>query len=178
MKNLLITFTILTALLTTTFTNAETAKQKQWSVGISSYALIIDSDYYGADDFIGFAISSDYAISDNFAIRGAYYSLEHEDFSEIEVNGFEFLGYYGTGLMSQGFKAYIGGGLYTETLEASGGLDEDFSGVQLNGGIGYNWESVALDLSTGIRTTGDYEDFYDGDDLIVTSGSLTLSFRF
>mgnify|MGYP005991696981 CR=1 FL=1 len=190
MKNLLITSTILATLLSSTFAYAESVEtvetaetnanqaDKQWSVGIGSYALVIDDEDYGDDEFTGLTLSSTYAFSDEFAMRGSYYSLEHDDWSALEVTGFDIVGYWGTGLMSEGFKAYIGGGVYHESLEVEN-VDESFSGAQLNGGIGYNWESVALDLSLGIRTVGDYEDFADDNaDLTAVTSSLTISYRF
>ncbi|RCU49568.1 hypothetical protein EZV61_15515 [Corallincola luteus] len=162
--------------------NAESiaeSETKQWSVGVGSYALIIDSDDYGDDTFEGYALSADYAINDNFAVRGNYYSLEHEDLSSLEIDGFELLGYFGTGLMTEGFKAYIGGGFFSENLDGPFGLDEDFSGLQLNGGLGYNWEYVALDFSLAVRDPSDYEDLGDDDDdLTVVSGLLKIAFRF
>lgn len=87
--------------------------------------------------------------------------------------------FYVTGLLSEGFKAYIGSGFYSETLEI-GSFDEDFSGAQINGGIGYNWEQVSLELSIGIRSTGDYEGFVDdsGTDVTAVSSALTVSYRF
>lgn len=151
---------------------------KNWSVGISSYALIVSSDDYGDDDFTGVAFSANHFMSDNVGFKFELYVLEHDDFSEIEVTGMDVLAYYGSGLLSEGFKWYIGGGLYTETLEV-GSFEEDFSGGQLNGGIGYNWDSVGLDLSLGYRTTDDYEDYAeDGDDITATTASIALSYRF
>ena len=151
---------------------------KNWSVGISSYALIVSSDNYGDDDFSGVAFSGNHFISDNVGFRFELYVLEHDSFSEIEVTGFDLLAHYGSGLRSVGFKWYIGGGLYSETMEI-GSFEEDFSGAQINGGIGYNWDSVGLDLSLGLRTTSDYEDLAEnGDDLTATTASLALSYRF
>ena len=64
----------------------------------------------------------------------------------------------------------------------SGFSDEKFRGVQLNGGLGYNWEVIALDFVLGIRETGDYEDFGQDSgistDVTAVSGSLILSARF
>jgi len=181
MKNTLITSAILsTSLIFSTATLAEENSQpmKQWSIGGGTYALIIDHDELGEDDFSGFTLSSTYAVSDSFSINGQYYSLEHNDVSDLDVSGVDISAYYGTGLASKGFKAYIGAGLYSETLDFEG-MEEDFSGAQLRGGFGYNWEAISLDLSVGIRSTGDYEDFADdGADMSAISSSLVLAFRF
>lgn len=152
---------------------------KHWQVGAGTYAVVIEADDYPDDDFTGFNLSSTYAFTDNVAVRGQYYSTEHDDESDLELAGFDVVAFYGTGLLSEGFKAYIGGGFYSETLEV-GSFDEDFSGAQINGGIGYNWEQVSLELSIGIRSTGDYEDFVDdsGTDVTAVSSALTVSYRF
>jgi hypothetical protein len=148
---------------------------KNWSIGFSSYALVVSSDDYGDDDFSGVAFSGNHFMSDNIGFQFELYVLEHQDFSGIEVTGADLLAYYGSGLLSEGFKWYIGGGFYSETLEV-GRFEEDFSGGQLNVGLGYNWESVGLDLSSGLRTTSDYED--SGDDITAITASLSLSYRF
>ena len=52
----------------------------------------------------------------------------------------------------------------------------------MNGGLGYNWEVVALDFVLGIRGTSDYEDSLQdagiSSDVTAVSGSLILSARF
>ncbi|KGJ92193.1 outer membrane beta-barrel protein [Thalassotalea sp. ND16A] len=170
-----------TAVAADTNTTQQTVNDvKHWNVGVGTYALVIDDEDEGDDDFTGFGLSATYAFSDKVAIRGEYYSLEHDDESKLEVSGFDLVAYYGTNLMSPGFKAYIGGGVYSESLEYSSfDVDEDFSGVQLNGGIGYNWEMVSLDFVLGLRSVGDYEDFAgDSADLSAATSSLIISARF
>jgi len=181
MKNTLLTSAILTSSLifsNTTYADENAQPIKHWSIGGGTYALIIDHEELGDDDFAGFTLSSTYAVSDSFSINGQYYSLEHNDFSYLDVSGVDISAYYGTGLSSKGFKAYVGAGVYSETLDLEG-MEEDFSGVQLRGGFGYNWEAISLDLSVGIRSTGDYEDLADdGADMSAVSSALVLAFRF
>ena len=171
------------ALLLPLNTQAE-EQEKKFNLGIGSYALNISysNALISSDELSGFGINALYAFTDNFAIRGEYYSLEHNDFSDIEVTGIDLVGYFGTGLATQGFKAYIGGGLYSENWSAPRLNDEKFHGVQLNGGLGYNWEVVALDFVLGIRETSDYEDSFQdaviSSDVTAVSGSLILSARF
>lgn len=153
--------------------------QKKWNVGISTYAITIDAAAYGDDQFAGYSLSGGYSFSDNVALRGQYYSTEHDIDSSLELSGLDLNVYVGTGLASEGFKAYAGLGVYSETLESSYfQVEEDFSGVQLSGGIGYNWESVSLDFALAIRSTGDYEDFGTGADTSAVAGSLILAYRF
>ncbi|WP_394175785.1 outer membrane beta-barrel protein [Thalassotalea litorea] len=171
----------LSTLFLTQTVNAEALlNPKPFSVGIGSYALVVSADDsdYDDDDFSGFQVNASYAFSDNFAGKLTYYSLEHDDWSDLENSGFDLVGYFGTGLLNDGFKAYVGGGVYRETWEIGGfDFDETFSGFQLNGGIGYHWPAVTLDLTLGLRSTGDYEDFAGIDATAVTS-SLSIGYRF
>jgi hypothetical protein len=51
----------------------------------------------------------------------------------------------------------------------------------LSGGIGYNWQNVALDFVLAFREKSDYEDMLVGTGVNVdaaASGSLILSARF
>ena len=121
---------------------ADLDNEKPFSLGIGTYRSVIatDNSFYADDELSGLAFTFGYALSDNVAFRGTYFSLEHDDFSEIESTGIDLLAYFGTGLASEGFKAYIGGGLFTDKWEV-GYFSETFDGLQLNGGLGYNWES-------------------------------------
>lgn len=184
MKKRLSALCLASLLSTTALANTDQtlSEDKHWQVGIGSYALTIEvDDSYNdsEDDFVGGNFSVAYAFTDSFSVRGQFYALEHDDFSEIEVSGAEFNAYYGTGMLNEGFKAFIGGGFYTETLEFES-VDEDFSGVQLSGGVGYNWEHVSLDFALSLRSVGDYADFadVDDDDTTAAAGSLNLSYRF
>jgi hypothetical protein len=155
---------------------------KKFNIGLGTYALVItnDSDFFDDDRLTGFSVSGLYAVSDMFALRAAYYALEHDDFSSIDDTGFDFVGYIGAGLMSEGFKIYGGGGIYTENWDTPTG-DESFNGLQLSGGIGYNWKSVALDFVLSLRQKDDYEDVLAGSGVNIegaASGSLILSARF
>jgi hypothetical protein len=158
--------------------------EKKFTVGIGTYALNIayDNAPAGSDDELsGFGLSASYAFADVFGIRGELYSLNHDDFSNIDDSGIDIVAYIGTNLAKQGFKAYIGGGLFNETWKF-GPTEEDFNGLQLSGGIGYNWDVVALDFVLGIRDPSDYEDLLQSigisTDAAAASGSLILSGRF
>lgn len=175
-----IAFTLI-ILLTSLNTHA-LENEKRFSAGIGTYALNLSYNNASDDEFSGFGLSAVYAFTDQFAIRGEYYSLEHDQLSTLDVSGIDLVAYLGTGLATQGFKAYIGGGLFNETWEI-GFFEEKFSGLQINGGIGYNWDAVALDFVLGIRDSGDYEDFIFRSlsvttDATAVSGSLILSARF
>jgi hypothetical protein len=155
---------------------------KKFNIGLGTYALIItnDSSFFDDDRLTGFSVSGQYAISDMFALRAAYYALDHDDFSNIDDTGFDFVGYVGAGLMSEGFKIYGGGGIFTESWDTSTG-DKSFNGLQLSGGIGYNWKNVGLDFVLALRQKDDYEDVLAGSGVSINgaaSGSLILSARF
>lgn len=158
--------------------------EKPFSVGFGIYNSVIsvDDPFYEDDELSGYAFSFGYAFTDQFALRATFFSLEHDDFSAIDSNGYDIVGYLGTGLASYGFKGYIGGGLFKDKWEI-GGFSTTFDGLQLNGGLGYNWESVSLDLILGIRDADDYEDIINdafGDNVSATAIStmILLSARF
>jgi hypothetical protein len=161
-----------------------TQKIKLWSVGLGSYSstVNIDGDYGDQDiEFDGLNFSTSYAFSDKMAIRASYFALEHSDFSELESSGLDVAAHFGTGLATYGFKAYIGGGFFNDTWSGRSD-DETFSGIQLSGGFGYNWDILSLELMVGIRAAGDYADFVEDSggegDIIAVSSSLLLSVRF
>jgi hypothetical protein len=156
---------------------------KPFSLGAGFYRSILASDdFIDEVEFTGVAFSFGYAFTDQLAFRGTYFALEEVDFSELESKGFDLNLYLGTGLASQGVKAYVGGGLYKDKFSI-GSNSESFSGLQLSGGVGYNWESISIDFILNIRETSDYEDFFNEGlpfdvDISAVSGALLLSLRF
>jgi hypothetical protein len=156
---------------------------KRFSIGFGTYATVIsyDDSILSNDEFSGISLSFAYALSDVLSLRGSYFSQDHDTFSSIESKGFDFLGHVGLNMGSPGFKAYIGGGIFSEEWE-TGSLSQSFDGLQLSGGIGYNWESVALDFILNLRDASDYENFVNNvspnANAAAASGSLLLSFRF
>lgn len=161
----------------------ESVEEKQFSLGISSFATVISADTgYGteSDDFSGFALFGTGAVNDNVAFRLTYASQSNEDDSNLDLTALEGSLLAGTGLATTGFKAYGSIGFFNETLEYSGLSGEfDFSGLMLGGGIGYNWEPVSLEFWINFRDASDYEDFGGGGvDVSAASGGLGLSARF
>ena len=157
---------------------------KPFSIGVGTYRSVIAYDNSQAvdDELSGGALSFGYAVSDQFALKATYFSLEHDDNSSIKSTGYDLLAYLGTSLATPGFKAYIGGGYFSDEWELAS-FRKKFSGLQLSGGLGYNWDMVALDFILGIRDASDYEDFVNANSFVQVSavavtGSLQLSFRF
>ena len=184
MKQLAALFLFVTSLVATSVhAAAQDPVDKRFTVGVGTYATVVayDDPFMADDELSGLALSFSYAVSDAFAFRGSLFSLEHDDFSAIDSSGFDLLGHFGINMASPGLKLYIGGGIFKDKWEL-GSLNETFSGLQLSGGIGYNWESVALDFILNIRDASDYEDSastpFNQVDAAAASGSLLLSFRF
>ena len=164
--------------------NADNAALKPFSLGVGLYQSVVSVDdaQYANDELSGLGFSLGYSFSDQFAIRATYFSLEHDDFSEVDSSGYDLVGYVGTGLTSYGFKAYIGGGLFKDKWEVTA-FSESFSGLQINGGLGYNWNSVSLDFNFSLRDASDYENFVNdisGDKISASAvtGMLLMSARF
>jgi hypothetical protein len=153
--------------------------QKHLNIGVGGLFLDIADDENSRNDtdFEGGVVSIFYAITHEFAISGEVYSIENNDNSDFELNGYTLSGYIGVGLTSPGFKVYAGGGYFSETLESDFTRDIDIDGLQINGGIGYNWNYVALDVLAGIRDPSDNEDDNLFDEPAVVTISLILSVR-
>jgi len=162
---------------------AETEELKHFSVGVASYATTLRAETdYGSDDldFGGFAVFGTGAINDNVGFRLTYADQDSDDDSDLESTAVEGSLIAGTGLATSGFKAYGSVGFFSETWEVSGfSGEEDFSGLMLGAGIGYNWSPVSLELWVNLRDASDYEDFAgSGVDITAASGGLGLSARF
>lgn len=161
----------------------EAPEQKRFSIGIASFATVLNYDAYYAiedDNFSGFALFGTGAVNDNVAFRLTYANQSHEDNSNLDLTGIEGSLIAGTGLATTGFKAYGSIGFFSETLEYDGFSQElDFSGLMLGGGIGYNWNPISLEFWINLRDASDYEDFGGGEvDVTAASGGLALSARF
>ncbi len=185
MHKLLKALPLLSATFLSTSVFAEESPQiKSWNIGVGTYASVVNIDSaFGDEDieFTGVNFAGTYAFSDTIALRAGYFSLENEDDSALKSTGIDVNIYFGTGLASEGFKVYIGGGLFSDTWEFQS-EEEDFSGIQFNGGIGYNWEIISLELIVGIRSASEYADFIEDNggsgEIIAVSSSLLLSGRF
>jgi hypothetical protein len=158
----------------------ESVDEKNWSVGIGSYAFSItnDNDESNEIDFAGFNLAAAYAINNHFQIRGTYFSLENDDYNGLKSDGFDLMAYGGFGFSMRGFRGYGGVGFYSDKWSFEGESDS-FSGFQLGGGLGYNWGPAALDFVINLRKVDEYEDFiYEPGTYIALSGNLTVSYLF
>jgi len=103
--------------------NAQAEEQeKNFNLGIGTYALNVSySNVFLSDDELsGFGLNALYAFTDNFAIRGEYYSLEHDDDSNLEVSGIDFvLGIRGTSDYEYSIQD---SGINTDATAVSGSL--------------------------------------------------------
>lgn len=176
-------FIAVLAIILLPFNTQADEQEKKFTLGAGTYDLRIAYDNSSLVDgyFSGVGVSASYAFTNKYAIRGEYYRLEHDDDSGLDVDGFDLVGYYGTGLITKGIKAYVGGGIFTEMHDSSN-LTENFKGLQLNGGIGYNWDAVSLEFVLGIRDVSEYKDYIEDTGGISTkaravSGSIIFSAR-
>jgi hypothetical protein len=163
-------------------------EKKRFTASIVSYASVIGNDISGVgdDDLSGFGLSLLGVFTDNDSVQVAgrmtYAKLEHDDFSSIDSDVLEISVLAGQRLDRNGFKWYVGGGFFTDSWSFPGG-SERFSGLQLTGGLGYNWSVVALDFWISIRDASDYESFIEAGfgsnvDASAVGGGLALGLRF
>ncbi|WP_159817392.1 outer membrane beta-barrel protein [Colwellia sp. 20A7] len=151
--------------------------EKNWSIGIGSYAFILANDNNSNDDeFSGFNIAAAYAVNNHFQIRATYFSLESDDYYAVESEGFDLMAYGGVGFSKKGFRGYGGAGFFSDERSDQ---SESISGFQLGGGLGYNWGPAALDFVLTLRKADEYEDYiYESGNYIAMSGNLTISYLF
>jgi len=172
---------------------------KKFSVGVTAYNTTIATTFSNVEDveFNGPAIFASYGISDNIGIRASLFSLESETngaLTTTQSDGYDLSLHFGTGLETDGFKAYGGFGLFKDKWSGAtnytGSLS--FGGLQIGGGLGYNWENLSLDANINLRKASEYREVMDfmianspssfgssgtGYGLVV-SPTLTLSYRF
>ncbi len=156
------------------------ATEKHWSVGIGSYAFILENHNAGYNDdleFTGINFSLGYAVNNHFQIRASYFVLDDDKYRYVplESKGYDVIAYGGTGFAKKGFRGYGGGGFYNDSWNNG----RSFSGMQLSGGLGYNWGAVVLDFVTTLRDEQEYEGILSREaSFIALSGNLTLSYLF
>lgn len=165
----------------TSVVEQQSPEVKHWSFGAGVQTLTVTNDVKDFD-FSGSTIAVSYAFKNWMLVRASFHSLENDDESSLESESYDVSALFGTGLQRNGFKAYGGIGYYSDTWSFDVYEDEDFSGFTLTGGLGYNWEYVALDFLVGVRSVSDYEDFTEEaglyGDIVAVTTSLTLSGRF
>lgn len=156
--------------------NAQDVKHQ---VGGALYGSTIQwSGYAGDDNLSGLALFGTGVVNDNAGVRSVLAFQQHNDYSSVDSTIFEVTGIFGTGLGTEGFKIYGGPGFFNDNWSGPGG-DFSASGLHLMFGLGYNWDSVALDGWWSIRDDSDYDDevpFASADG--ATSFGLGVSGRF
>ncbi len=163
-----------------TFAAPSGSAVKPFTIGAGTYVSVLAFDDAVTEDaeFSGIALSLGYALTDHIAFRGTYFSTENDDTSVNTSKGIDLLAIFGTGMATDGFKVYGGVGFFRDNQDFSSS-SETFDGLQLAGGVGYNWSVVALEFILAIRDSSDYEDRLNNTvDIAAGSGSLLLSYRF
>ncbi|MBA3981140.1 MAG: hypothetical protein C0462_11120 [Alcanivorax sp.] len=156
---------------------------RPWEVGGALYSTIVDNNLaaFDEDKFSGFALQGTYIINRNVSFRGFFASQSHDDVS-IRSRITEVSALFGGGFGREGWKGFVGPTIFRDSWSGSG-ISQTFSGLGMQFGFGYNWESLALDLTWTIRDSSDYDDFYSDTfgssiDTDVISFALGLSARF
>ena len=122
------------------------AHERNWSVGIGSYAFVVVDDQDNNDDdinFSGFNLAAAYAFNNHFQVRATYFSLENNDYNNVDSEGYDLMAYGGVGFSQKGFRGYGGAGFFSDKWSFDN-QNDTFSGFQLGGGLGYNWGPVGF----------------------------------
>jgi len=162
------------------------AAPKNITAGAGVYVVTLRDD--GEDSsFEGYAITGSMALGPGSAIRGHLYFTEHEDESNLKLNGFDAQFLLGSNLNRLGFKIYALGGYWKETLKVESTTkttanEKDFAGFMAGLGIGYNWSSAALDFWVAWRQPDEWREFSTigtvEPDFNMGAGALTFGLRF
>ena len=155
---------------------------KHFNLGAGKYKMVLSNNTSFDDEFTGYALTAQYAYTDNVAARIILYSTEEESYMQFDNDGAEILALFGSGLYTDGFKIYIGAGYFSEDWQLTT-LSASHNGLMLSGGIGYNWKIISVDLILGLRDVSDYQDLADQVNPFLeidksTSTSILLSARF
>jgi len=155
-------------------------QERKFSVGVSSYATSVDFPQ-GTDDASGIGLTATAVFNTlgvgHLGLMANYAAMEHDQVNAIDVTNVDASLIWGKNLATEGFKFYVGGGFFSEKWEAGNLLNETFSGVQLTGGIGYNFDRIALDLFVNARPGSGYKFQGTEADGAATAG-LSISYRF
>jgi len=152
--------------------NQALAEEKQGSIGIGTYSVVLDING-STGTYVGSALVGSYSFTP-FISAGAHFYSTTLDLGTEEIGGFDAMVRFGS--QGQGFTYFGGVGVFSETV-TDFGFSLDASGTTVGYGIGYNWDSVALTWEGSIRSTGDYEDF-TGQAVTQATGSLNVGYRF
>lgn len=152
---------------------------KNHSVGLTSSATtVIFDDEENTFSGLGLTYTGVFSDSGNrqWAGRITYASQEHVDFTSVTANALDASVLWGAKINRVGFKWYLSGGLFNEKWSAPG-FSKTQAGLQLGGGIGYNWRPVSLDFWINLRNGGAYElGRFEGD--AASNGGLSVGYRF
>lgn len=156
---------------------------KHWTVGGGVQTLTVTSDSRDFE-FSGNVLTAQYAVTDKWAVKATYQSLEFDDNSDVSSTNVDVLAYFGRGFLTDNkLKVYAGLGFFSDTWGTDDDADDiDFSGFTVGGGVGYNWERVALDFVINARQASDYGEFVEDaggfGTVVAVTGALTISARF
>ncbi len=161
--------------------------EKIHQIGLASYAIDVVVDNYTNDPYAydGGAIFYTGAISDSLALRLGAYGVVYDKNSDESITGTEVSLLIGSGLRSEGFKAYVGLGQYKETVNWSNSYgvsveSDEFSGFLFTLGLGLNIGPIALDASMSARDMTEYEDARGtaAESITAVSTAIIASVRF
>lgn len=151
---------------------------RNYALSLTSYGTSIEFDGI-TDNLSGWGLTFDAVVAElqfsELAIRGTAARQKHDDFSRIDINAFELSLLWGRGLNHYGFNWAIGGGLFTEQWTDRSSVN--FNGVQFSGGIGYNWDQVAINGWISLRDANAYKLGRRSADAAAAAG-LAIGLRF
>ncbi|CUS47837.1 MAG: hypothetical protein HLUCCO02_09885 [Idiomarinaceae bacterium HL-53] len=105
--------------------------EKKYSVGLSSFATSVDF-VGGTDDATGIGVTATAVLNElgkgHLALISNFAMMEHDTFSQLDVDNVDVSLLWGYNLTQYGFKYYVGGGFFNEKWSTNG-FSETFSGA-------------------------------------------------
>lgn len=165
------------AVLMTFVGTSANAEEGRASIGVGTYVLTVVQSVGGTRTFTGSALVGSYDFTNLISIAGHYYALTDDDFSFIELDGYDAM--VRVGKNDLGFNYFGALGYYSETL-ATPSINtqtKDNTGTFIGYGIGYQWDSLQIGWEGGFRTSGS-ESAAPGVSTVATTSSLSIAYRF
>lgn len=156
---------------------------KNHSIGLTRSTTSVNHETAGAEDSSGLGLSYTLVFSDSghrqWASRFTYASHESCCYRGVSVTALDASVLWGRNLNRQGFKWAAGGGYFYENFSYPNRQPSDvFSGLQLTGALGYNFQPFSLDFWLNFRSGDSYDTgFYYGAESALNVG-ISAGFRF
>jgi len=156
------------------------AEEGRASIGVGTKQLsIVTSNIFTTSTYVwsGAALIGGYDFTDYISLYSHVYVMTEDVDADSTMNGFDAAVRFGSNRL--GFTYYGSLGFYSDTWKHSAvNLTENYRGVSVGAGFGYNWKNLNVNWDTiSFRSTYDYQGNSTAG-YVVATGSMSLAYRF